>query len=180
MILFHGTSTKFEKRIMRSRLLQPRKITGESTYDGHLISDENRVYMTNVYAIAFGMLAIEKHGGNILICAAKVDDTRIEPDTDFTDGGRHHLKFTNGLQCLESTGCISVVGDVEVHKMWVIGKKLVDELKKNVQLRIETGIRHKGFFTMYEEVHNYYLNMAKLWAWDSVGWRNDLGQYARI
>lgn len=178
-VLFHGTSAKFKTPVMRHGL-RPRNLTGKSTYEGDLVSAEDRVYLSDVYALAFANLAIAKHGGNIMIAAAKVDDSLILPDTDFTEEGKHRRKFTDGLECLDKTGCVSVVGTVPVFRLWIIGKKHVEEIREKVTLRIETGIRHKGFYQQYQDLLEYYLSEGQRWDWDGEGWRNEFGQYAKI
>lgn len=159
-ILFHGTSTVFKQRIMRRGLL-PRERTGKSTYEGELISDPKRIYLTDVYAFQFALRAIEKHGGNPLILKACVEDAALEPDTDFAEGGLHSMRFTDALKCLELTGCVSTRKPVSVMSMWVVSKKLWTEISEQGSCRIETGFRHRGFHKIHMDQLGYLLMYSK-------------------
>lgn len=172
MILFHGTSDKFLKSILRHGL-RPRMDTGKSTYDGELESHAERVYLTDTYALQFGANAVEKHGGRVMVVVCKVDESRIEPDTDFMEGGLHRLRFDNGIECLAQTGCCSVVGQVEVLRVEVLSKKQCSQIS---QSRIETGFRHAAFKPRTVEEMEYHLMLASRYTKRDGGWYNDRGE----
>lgn len=167
MILFHGTSDKFLKSIQKHGLV-PRGLSGKSTYEGKLESLPDRVYLTDVYAPQFGLIAVDKHGGNLMIVGVKVEESRLLPDSDFEEDGKHHHKFTCGLECLKSTGTASMIGTVQPIKIWCLGKKQTDDIKEKASRRIETGFRHRGFYQMHENQLGYCLMMARK-EWKNLG-----------
>lgn len=172
MILFHGTSSRFLKPILKHGL-RPRKLTGRSTYEGHLESNEELVYLTDVYPLQFAAIAIEKHGGNMLIVSVNVPEEKLLPDTDFTEEGTHYLKLKNGSECLAKTGCVSIAEPVKVEMAWVIPKKLQKEFK-NCSTRIATSIRHKGFYKIHQEQLSYFLQMGKRYRNRDGIWTDEL------
>lgn len=156
IVLFHGTSSKFLKQIMRSGIC-PRGLTGKSTYEEKLISDPERVYFSNVYALGFAAIAVQKHGGNIMVASAKLEIAQLEPDTDFTGDGSHQSKYHDAMQCLEGTGCVCIKKQqVEAQRIYVFGKKDSEEIM-SINHRISTGFRHHAFKEQAENVLNYYL-----------------------
>ena len=121
-VLFHGTSSIFLKCLLKCGLL-PRSKTKNSAYEGKLTSSEDRVYLTSVYPLMFGMNAVHKFGGDLLIVQSRVSESRLEPDTDFTDEGLHERKFANWNECLENTGCVCVQGVVRPSRMFLLDAK---------------------------------------------------------
>lgn len=176
MILFHGTSDKFLRPIMRKGIL-PRAQTNRSTYDGDLVSNPDRIYLTDVYPLQFALHAVEKHGGNILVAAVEVNEEILEPDTDFAEGGLASTHFISGLKCLQSTGCISVTSyPLRPHRMWVVSKKLQNDLVAHGSLRIATGFRHQGFYQTHKDQLEYFLMMGKRYTLRNSVW---LDEYER-
>jgi hypothetical protein len=155
-ILFHGTTTKFMRPIQKAAKLLPRERTGKAIYAGELESKPDRVYLTDVYAVPFGLIAVRQHGGNLLVARAIVDDATLLPDDDFQDGGKHHLRFTDGQweECLKQTGCVSTRVPVEIDRLYIVrGKELRDLLADEVH--IHTGMMHRA---LRERMDNYNEN----------------------
>jgi hypothetical protein len=167
--LYHGTSTKFLPSIKRHGL-RPRGVK-DGCYSGKLASDPERVYLTDTYPVQFGLIAKERHGGNLLVLGIEIDEARIEPDTDFTEGGLHHWKAKDGAECLKRTGCCSVVGSVTVDRAWVLDPRMVLEVEQYGQTRIETGFRHDAFRKATEEqLESLLFFCAKKYTVDDGAW----------
>jgi hypothetical protein len=151
--LHHGTSSVFLSDILDKGLL-PRSKTMNSVYEGERISCEDRVYLTDVYPLRFGVLAIKKYPGDLLIVECQVDEARLEPDTDFTDQGHHESKFTDWKTCLDDTGCVSVRGGVTPCEMILIDPEcegIIPILEQARQMRISFDGRHKDFWKQQAE-----------------------------
>jgi hypothetical protein len=170
-VLFHGTTTKFRPQLLKKGLL-PRSKTGRSSYEGKLESDPMRVYLTDIYALSFGINSVKKHGGNLMVARVPIEPERLEPDTDFMEGGLHSLKFTDGLECLRNTGCCSVVGPVNPDRLYIFTKKQTVEIAEKASLRIETGVRHHGFRKIHEDQLEYFLVAADTYTFDGECWVN--------
>lgn len=157
-VLFHGTTTKFRRQIERAGALLPRARTGKSVYSGKLESNPERVYLTDVYAVQFGLMAVEKHGGNLLVCRTIVDESELLPDDDFQASGLHRLKFDDHQwpECLSATGCVSVRGPVRVDRIYVVKGKLLKEFKET-EITINTGLMHTALKKRIEDALNYAL-----------------------
>ena len=93
MILYHGTSERHLHAIQRHGLL-PRRITGESNWDGSVASKAGFVYLTDAYPVYFAVgpsFAVESAPTDLLILKVDLDEDRLYPDEDFiawalTDG----------------------------------------------------------------------------------------------
>jgi hypothetical protein len=149
--------------------LRPRCKTGISVYSGKLESATDRVYLSDVYAVQFGCIAVQKIGGNLMIVGVRVEESELEPDTDFMDGGEHRLRFDNGAACLKTTGCVSVCKTIMPYRLWVVPKKIRNELE-DCSMRIETGFRHTAFHKQHEDQLNYALMMAKRYSFEDGEW----------
>jgi hypothetical protein len=169
--LFHGTSSNFLRKIMKHGLL-PRNKTGTSIYSGKLESAVDRIYLSDVYAVQFGCIAIERISGNLMIAGVNIDVADLDPDTDFMDGGEHRLRFDNGAACLKVTGCASTLKNVMPYRLWVVPKKICDELK-DCSMRIETGFRHKAFYKQHLDQLNYALMMSRRYSFKNGEWSDD-------
>lgn len=156
MILFHGTSTYYKARIAKDHQLKPCGRRRKGNYTGDLTSDPECVYLTDVYAPAFARITVDRKGGRPLILKVEVDESLIEPDTDFIAEGGHRLEFTDGLECLKQTGCCAVRGSVDVIKGFIPYKEIWDQCLE-ATLRICTGFRHHGFKQQHEDLLNTLL-----------------------
>ncbi|HEX2972652.1 MAG TPA: hypothetical protein VHP11_09985 [Tepidisphaeraceae bacterium] len=134
--LYHGTSSRFLKQIQRDGI-QPRGITGKSVYEDELISDAERVYLTDTYAAQFGALAVRKYGGQVLICKVDVPADELLADTDFAD--------CDGQQSLQHAGTCSIARGVMPTRMWVVSKNnyrmVFDDFEEP---KVYAGMRHAG------------------------------------
>jgi hypothetical protein len=85
MILYHGTTARHLRAILRHGLL-PRRITGESNWSGDVESKEDFVYLTDAYPVyyAVGPAFDDEHApADLLILKVDVDENRLYPDEDF-------------------------------------------------------------------------------------------------
>lgn len=144
-MLFHGTSSKFKSAIMRHGL-RPRALSGRSTYTGPLESNGARVYLTDVYAPQFALLATGVHGGAPMIVGVAIDEVRLLPDSDFEDGGEHHLRFEAWEPCLTATGCVSVDGAVEACRIYLPEREAWADFAECGSHRVMTGATHAGLY----------------------------------
>ena len=161
MILFHGTSTYYKARIAKDYQLKPRR-RKKGNYDADLKSDPECVYLTDVYAHAFARIAVNAKGGRPLILKVEVDESTIEPDTDYISSGSHHSTFEDGIECLEKTGCCAVRGVVEIIDGFIPDKETWERYCQQ-PMRINTGFMHAALKKQNEETLNVILwNSSKI------------------
>jgi hypothetical protein len=102
MILYHGTSSVFLEGILKRGLL-PRKKTGNSNYEGPIMSRENFVYLTSDYPMLYATIAVDKHGGDPVIIQLDCSENRLYPDEDFIGTILAHGKtFEEETKIIES------------------------------------------------------------------------------
>jgi hypothetical protein len=90
-ILYHGTTSVFLDNILKNGLL-PRKVTGNSTYEGKtfecealskdLESNPDNVYLGGLEGKSLGMQAVNKWGGNLIILRVMPDIASLVADED--------------------------------------------------------------------------------------------------
>lgn len=102
MILYHGTSTKVMDKILEEGI-QPRDVTGISTWEGDIASRPGLVYLTSCYPVFYGQSAVGKLGGKIVIFMVDIQTGVLYPDEDFVGTAlalkakRSDIKFTTKL-----------------------------------------------------------------------------------
>lgn len=82
MILYHGTSTKHLKGILKNGL-QPRNVTGNSNWEGKIESKVGFVYLTDAYPVYFAFAAAKEECEDLLVVAVQVSKKDLYPDEDF-------------------------------------------------------------------------------------------------
>lgn len=83
MILFHGTSDKFLKKILRDGI-RPREEHGNSVYKKiEFESREDFVYLSDRYPVFYANFAQEHAGGRACVIRCEVDDDMLFPDEEF-------------------------------------------------------------------------------------------------
>lgn len=82
MILYHGTSTKHLKSILKNGL-QPRNVTGNSNWEGKIESKAGFVYLTDAYPVYFAFCAAKEECEDLLVVAVRVTEKDLYPDEDF-------------------------------------------------------------------------------------------------
>lgn len=85
MILYHGTSARHLSVIRRQGLL-PRRLTGNSNWNGDVESKDSMVYLTDAYPVYFALVAAFAEGkepADLLILQVEVDESELYPDEDF-------------------------------------------------------------------------------------------------
>lgn len=169
MILFHGTSTRFRTQIMRNGL-QPRIATGRSVYAGkeafgkQLESSPDRIYLTDVYPVQFGTLAVQTFGGSVLVLAVDVDESALLPDTDFLHCG-------TGIACLRHAGTCSIITDrIQPVRMYQLAKREIDAVLLD-STYLKTGLVHNAMRERLEGATHMLLMCAKRrWDWRDGAW----------
>ena len=87
MLLYHGTSLSNWKRIQKTGIL-PRAHTNKTNWEHSIESNEDNVYLTDAYAMHFGLCAIQsvkKKFEDVVIIEVDVDDDlapNMLPDED--------------------------------------------------------------------------------------------------
>ena len=104
-----------------------------------------------------------------MIAAARLDDHEILPDTDFE--GVQVGQYSNGLECLENTGCVSIVGAVRPYRIWTFNKKQTRELFEEEFSKISTGVVHHALKARHDAMQEYHLGRAKRLSCGPQGWR---------
>ena len=134
MILYHGTSARYLKRILKKGLL-PRKLTGKSNWEGDVASKEMFVYLSKCYPVYFALAAI-KDDDSLLILKVDVEEAELYPDEDYISKclHAHHDEFKDVH--LRKINPHVALDDYKHH--WV------DSLKNNGLVSVKDGIPHDG------------------------------------
>lgn len=83
MILFHGTSDKFLKKILKEGI-RPREEHGHSVYKKiDFESREEFVYLTDRYPVFYANFAQDHAGGRACVIRCEVDEDMLFPDEEF-------------------------------------------------------------------------------------------------
>lgn len=91
IILYHGTSARYEDAIRRDGLL-PRNKTGNSNWDGDVISKEDLVYLTDAYPVYFALNAVDDKD-DLLVVEVSVLESALYPDEDFIANLLHNQHY---------------------------------------------------------------------------------------
>jgi hypothetical protein len=79
--LYHGTSARHLPSILKSGL-QPRKVHGNSNWEGDIQSKADFVYLTDAYPVYFALAAAEI-GEDLAVIRVEVDERILFPDEDY-------------------------------------------------------------------------------------------------
>lgn len=155
--LFHGTSSKLAPAIKRNGLL-PRNVSGKSVYEGALESAPDLIYLTDVYAVQFALIACKTFGGSPVVFRALVDDDALLPDTDFPKS-----------QPLAHGVCAVAAPSIMPDRLYKLGRFDRDPFD-----RIPAGIQHRAMKQHYENAQEWVLMNARTESRCAGEWtRND-------
>jgi len=112
--LYHGTSSVFLEGMLKGGL-QPRGLTNNSNYHGHIISHPEKVYLAaRAYAIQGGKKAVDRHGGNLTIVRLVMNTSNLIPDDDTAIMSVDVCKIPNDWRdSLEYNGTCATMGIVK-------------------------------------------------------------------
>lgn len=102
MKVYHGTSERFLNRISQMGIM-PRKLTGNSNFKHSIESHPGVVYLTNAYAVYFGLGVVNQVGEHFeRIAILEVDTDLLEPaklvaDEDALEQMSRHTPGGDGL-----------------------------------------------------------------------------------
>lgn len=164
IVLLHGTSSRFMRRIMRNGLL-PRHQSGNSVYAGEvtqggqdLESNPELVYLTDTYPIAFAGNAVRKYGGNLMVVGVVVSSDDLLPDEDFA----HQCE--NAKQCLHDYGTCAVRPE-KIQRLTAFYLPTMRDLKALVGRgsanEIHAGLKHHAFGPNIRDNTQFILSVAK-------------------